>query len=333
MKLFAYALRDYDELPYLEAISQELGFSFDWTSEYPCLENAHLAEGYDALCIITNPMTPELLDRFHELGVKYLATRSIGYDHIDLVHAAKLGMRVGHAAYPPEGVADYTVMLLLMAIRKAKLIFRGADAQDFTLRGKIGLNLPEQTVGVVGTGKIGAAVIERLHGFDCKILASDPYPSEHVRTYATYVDLDTLLAESNIVTLHAPGLPENHHMINAERIARMKNGVVIVNAARGLLIDTEALIDGIESGKIGGAALDTVENEEGLYYLDRSRSILHDRHRAVLQAFPNVTLSPHMAFYTETDVENMVRTSAEALLAFSRGEETPHEVGVARTFD
>lgn len=326
MKLFAYALRPFDELGYLEELAREVGFEFGWTADYPTLKNAHLAEGAEALSIITNPMTPELLGRYHELGIRAIATRSIGVDHIDIDCARKLGIRIAHSAYPPEGVADYTIMLILMALRRAKLVFRQAAAQDFSLAGKLGRALSSCTVGVVGTGAIGSCVIRELAGFGCRVLACDPYPRADVRGLVTYTDLDTLLSSSDVVTLHAPGLPENHHMIGAPELARMREGAVLVNAARGLLVDTAALIDALESGHLGGAALDTIEHESNLYYLDKSRDVLPNRDRAILDALPNVIVSPHMAFYTDEDVRHMVRSSVGALVAFSRGEDSPYEV-------
>ena len=326
MKIFAYALRPYDELGYLDELSRELGFEYGWTADYPTLDNAHLADGADGVCIITNPMTPALLAAYHELGVRGLATRSIGYDHIDLAAARKLGIRVAHAAYPPEGVANYTIMLMLMALRKVKLVMRGAAAQDFSLAGKIGRDLSSCTVGVVGTGAIGACVVRHLQGFGCRVLACDPVEKDELAGLAQYVSLPELLASSDVVTLHAPGLPENHHMIGAAELAQMKPGAVLVNAARGSLVDTEALVAAIESGQLGGAALDTIEHEENLCYLDRSRDALPNRDRAALMAFPNVIVSPHMAFYTDEDVAGMVRSNVEALMAFAAGGKTPYEV-------
>lgn len=232
MKIFAYALRPYDELGYLDALSRELGFEYDWTTDYPTLENAGLAAGADGVCIITNPMTPDLLAAYRELGVRGLATRSIGYDHIDLLAARELGIRVAHAAYPPEGVANYAIMLMLMALRKIKLVMRCAAAQDFSLAGKIGRDLSSCTVGVVGTGAIGACVIRHLQGFGCRVLACDPVKRDELRALATYVSLPELLAASDVVTLHAPGLPENHHMIGGTELALMRQGAVLVNAAR-----------------------------------------------------------------------------------------------------
>lgn len=326
MKLFAFALRPFDELGYLERLSRDLGFSFDWTDAYPTLENAELARGADALSIITNPMTPELIDRYHDLGIKAIATRSIGYDHIDVAHARMRGMRLAHAAYPPEGVADYTIMLILMALRRAKFVFRQAAVQDFSLEGKLGRSLSSCTVGVVGTGAIGARVVEELGGFGCRVLACDPYPRECLRGLVEYVELDELLSRVDVLTLHAPGLPQNRHMIGARELGLMKHDAVLVNAARGMLVDTAALVDALEAGCLGGAALDTIEDEAGLYYLDRSRDVLANRSRAILMSLPNVIVSPHMAFYTAEDVEHMVRSSTEALLAFDRGEDSPFEI-------
>ena len=326
MKIFAFALRPFDELVVLDRLSRELGFEYGWTPDYPTLDNVELAAGADMLNIITNPMTPPLLDAYHRLGIKGIATRSRGYDHVDVAYAHGLGMRVAHAAYPPEGVADYTVMLILMTLRKVKLVFRHAAAQDFGLEGKMGRDLASCTVGVVGTGAIGSRVARVLAGFGCSLLAFDPYPRDDLRGLVEYVDLDELLASSDVVTLHAPGLAENHHMIARRELALMREGSVLVNAARGSLVDTAALIDAIESGHLGGAALDTIEHEANLYYRDKSLEALPNRDRAMLEAFPNVIVSPHMAFYTETDVEHMVRSTTEALIAFSRSEDTPFEV-------
>ncbi len=326
MKLFAYSLREYDELPFLQKQAAEKGFDFGWTPEYPSLDNLELARGYDALTIITNPMTPEFLSAAAELGIKSIATRSIGYEHIDLAAARDLGIRVAHAAYPPCGVADYTVMLILMALRKVKFVMGGAAYQDFDLKGKIGKSLSACTVGVVGTGAIGEAVCRRLAGFGCKILASDPFEKESLKDLVTYVELDKLLAAADVVTLHAPGLPQNTHMIGKAQFALMKPGVAVVNAARGALIDTAALMEAVESGKVGAAALDTIEHEAGLYYLDRSRDVLPNHDRAILMGYPNVIVSPHMAFYTEEYVENVVATNVDALLAFDAGQDSPLEV-------
>ncbi len=326
MKIFAYALREFDELPYFIQIAEQLGIKYGYTSDYPSLENAHLAKGYEAVSIITNPMTPELLDRFYELGVRYISTRSIGYDHIDTRHAKKIGMGIAHVTYSPNSVANYTIMMMLMACRKISYIMDKARLQDFNLAGKMGKELSLSTVGVVGTGKIGETVIRHLQGFGCRILAYDLYPKKELEGLAEYTDLDTIYRESDIITLHVPGMESNYHMIDEKAIAQMKDGVILINAARGMLIDTQALINALSAGKVGFAALDTIEHEAGLYYLNLERQILSNPDRAMLQAFPNVMLSPHMAFYTDQAVSDMVGNSVKGLLAFEQEGKNPFEV-------
>ena len=195
------------------------------------------------------------------MGVKYLLCRSIGYDHIPLETAKKLGMRVAHSHYPPEGVANYAIMLMLMCTRKMNQTMLRAAAQDYTLPGKMGKDLSNCTVGVIGTGKIGRTVIAHLQGFGCKILAYDLYQSDEVAQMAEYVPLDELYARSDVITLHTNATAENHHLINAESLAKMKDGMLIVNTARGALIDEEALIAALESGKVYAAGLDVVSTE------------------------------------------------------------------------
>lgn len=326
MKIFAYALREYDEKAYMEEICEKLQVEFDYTSDYPSLENTHLAKGYDGVSIITNPMYPEILEQFQAMGVKYISTRSIGYDHIDVEYAHKLGMKICHVTYSPNSVANYTIMMMLMACRKIDYIMKKADLQDFSLEGKIGKEISLSTIGVIGTGQIGEAVIRHLSGFGCKILAYDIYKKESLKEFAEYVDLDTLYAQSDIITLHVPGFEENYHMINGASIEKMKDGVIFVNAARGMLVDTKAMINALETGKIGFAALDTFENEKGLYYLNFERDILSNEDFQMLKAMPNVMLSPHMAFYTDQAVSDMVGNSIKGLLLCEKDGDNPFEV-------
>lgn len=326
MKLFVYAMREFDELKYFEECREKFGITFDYTTAYPNMDNIMLAEGYDAVSIITNPIGKEMLERFSGMGVKYLATRSIGYEHIDVAEAHRLGIKVCHASYSPNSVANYTIMLMLMACRNIEYILDKSRLQDYSLGGKIGKELSLCTVGVIGTGKIGERLIKHLSGFGCKILAYDLYEKEAVKQYAEYVPLERLYAESDIITLHIPGMAENYHMLDEKAFAKMKEGVILINAARGMLVDTDALISALESGRVGFAALDTVEEENGLYYLNREGDIIANRHRAVLGAFPNVILSPHMAFYTEQAVSDMVGKTVEAMVKLSRGEEAELEV-------
>ena len=265
MKIFFYALREYDEQKYVEKFSKQYAFEYGFTSDYLSMENVQLAKGYDAISIITNPMYPDILDAFRNVGVKYISTRSIGYEHIDIEHAHSIGMRIAHVKYSPNSVANYAVMLILMACRNMPWIMKKADCQDYSLKGKVGKELSASTVGVIGTGNIGKTVVKHLSGFGCRILAYSLFEDEEVKKYAEYVSLDGLLRESDIITLHVPGNAENTHLIDAAAFEKMKNGVIIVNTARGLIIDTQALISALKSGKAGFAALDTFEGEAGLY--------------------------------------------------------------------
>lgn len=326
MKIFFYTLREFDELPYCETFKQKYGIDYAWTSEPPRPENLHQAEGCDA--VSTNPceVRPEYLKTFAEMGVRYLPCRSIGYDHIPLEAAKECGMRVSHSHYPPEGVANYTIMLMLMATRKMNQIMLRAAAQDYSLPGKMGKDLSSCTIGVIGTGKIGRTVINHLSGFGCRILAYDLYPNEDVCKVAEYVDLDTLYAESDVITLHLNATPENHYLINEAAIKKMKKGVILINTARGTLIEPKALVCGLESGKIGGAGLDVVEDENGICYYNRTGEALANRELALLRSFPNVIVSPHTAFYTDVNVASMVQSAFEAVSNFESGRPEPNEV-------
>lgn len=326
MKICFYALREYDEKLFCDQFKEEFRIDYIYTGDYPSVENAKLAEGCDAVSMTPCDMSAEILEAFHKVGVKYITCRSIGYDHVDLETAKKLGMRVSNVSYPTDGVANYAIMLMLMCLRKFGHIMKRMELQDFSLKNKIGKDISHCTVGVLGTGKIGATVIRHLSGFGCKILCYDPYENESVKQYAEYTDLDTILKEADVITLHMNATDANYHIIGKENIDKMKEGMIVVNTARGKLIDSNDLIEGLESGKIGGAGLDVLEDENGLYYYNHVGDVLKNQDLAVLRSFPNVILSPHTAFYTSEDVSDMVKGCFESLYAFENGEETAHAV-------
>lgn len=323
MKIFFYTLREFDELEYLQKFAEKYGVEYGYTTEYPSPDNYGLAAGYDAISIITTPTPAEMIDAMKDNSVRVISTRTIGYDHIDVEHAFEVGMGVTNVTYDPSSVADYTIMLMLIACRRLRYIMDKAAVQDYTLQGKIGREISKSTVGVIGTGRIGRTVIEHLSGFGCRILANDIFPNDSVRKYAEYVDLDTLYRESDIITIHAPALEDNYHMIDGDAFAKMKDGVIFVNCARGQLVDTDALIAALTSGRVGFAALDVIEKELGIYYKDLSGTIIDNPEMAVLRSFYNVFFSPHTAFYTEEAVANMVENSIIGSLAYLNGEDHP----------
>jgi D-specific alpha-keto acid dehydrogenase len=258
-------------------------------------------------------VTNSTLLALSEAGVTYISTRSVGCNHIDVSYADSVGISVETVAYSPDSVADYTLMLMLMAVRHARSIIRRTDVHDYRLNEVRGKELRDLTIGVIGTGRIGAAVIDRLRGFGCRTLAYDTRPA----TAADYVTLGALLEQSDIVTLHTPLTEETHHLLDRHRIERMKHGAVIVNTGRGALVDTEALVSALERGRLGGAALDVLEGEEGIFYVDCSDKPV-ESHLLRLHRLPNVLISPHTAYYTDHALSDTVEQSLTNCLSFAQ---------------
>jgi D-specific alpha-keto acid dehydrogenase len=259
-------------------------------------------------------ITNSTLLALSQAGVMYVSTRSIGCNHINVKYAESVGISVENVTYSPDSVADYTLMLMLMAVRNATSIIRRADIHDYRLSDVGGKELRDLIIGVIGTGRIGAAVVDRLQGFGCRILAHDSRP----KTAADYVPLDELLQLSDIVTLHTPLNAGTHHLLNRQRIEQMKHGAFIINTGRGSLLDTEALIQALETGRLGGAALDVLEGEEGIFYVDCSNKTIDSKPLLRLQELPKVLISPHTAFYTDHALSDMVENSIINCLKFER---------------
>ena len=259
-------------------------------------------------------ITISTLFALSQAGVEYISTRSIGYNHVNVKYAESVGISVENVTYSPDSVADYTLMLMLMVVRNAKSIIRRVDIHDYRLSDVRGKELRDLTIGVIGTGRIGTAVIDRLRGFGCRILAYDRYP----KTTADYVPLDELLQVSDIVTLHTPLNADTRHLLDRQRIEQMKPGAYIINTGRGSLLDTEALISALESGRLGGAALDVLEGEEGIFYADCRRKPIESKPLLRLQELPNALISPHTAYYTDHALSDIVENSIINCLEFER---------------
>ena len=327
MKVLVYNYRDFDEKPWFDRFAAELGIELVICREAPELgKNIDLSKGCEALSIITTKIPGEMVEEFYKNGVRYISTRTIGYDHIDLKKCEELGIKVGNAVYGPEGVADYTVMLMLMCIRKMKRIMQRAEINDFSLKGIQGRELKDFSVGVIGTGRIGKTVVKNLSGFGCKIYAYDKFQNEETKQFAEYVNLEELLQKSDIITLHTPLTDENFHLLNDKTISMMKDNSVIINTARGGLIDSKALISALKSGKLSACGLDVVENEFGLYYNDLKSDMLDNDSLMILRSMPNVIVTPHMAFYTDNAIRDMVGNSLKSIKAFYDKTENPWQV-------
>ncbi len=304
-----------DEAALFREMAPRVGILPTITEEAVSEATAALASGN--LCVSVGhktPITDRALLALRRSGVLYLSTRSIGFNHLDVDYANSIGLHVENVSYSPDSVADYTLMLMLMAVRNAKSLIRRAEVHDYRLNDARGKELRDLTVGVVGTGRIGAAVMERLRGFGCRVLAHDRRPDAD----ADYVPLDELLRRSDIVTLHTPLDADTHHLLDRRRIESMKRGAYVVNTGRGPLLDTEALTSALESGELGGAALDVLEGEDGIFYEDHRDKPLESDLLSRLQKLPQVIISPHTAYYTDHALRDTVENSILNCLDFER---------------
>lgn len=304
-----------DEAVLFRGLAPGFGVVATITDAPICEENVDLASGNRCISVghKTNVTNSTLL-ALSRAGVRYISTRSVGCNHVDLSYAESVGLCVGTVAYSPDSVADYTLMLMLMAVRHAKSMIRRTDTHDYRLNHVRGKELRDLTVGVIGTGRIGAAVMDRLRGFGCRMLAYDKRPT----IAAEYVPLDELLQRSDVVTLHTPLDADTHHLLDRRRIEQMKHGAIVINTGRGSLLDTEALVRAVEGGGLGGAALDVLEGEEGIFYADCAGKPLEGTALLRLQALPNVIISPHTAYYTERALRDTVENSITNCLTFER---------------
>ena len=326
MKIKMYEVRN-DELDSIKKYAQAYNIEVETSQNNLDSHTVQELNGVDGVSILgRSNITPEIVDALKQAGVHFLSTRTVGFNHIDLNYAKSAGLRICNANYPPNGVAEFTVMLMLLALRKYKPAMWRQGVNDYSLNGLLGKELGTMTVGVIGTGKIGQAVIKILGGFGCKILAYDPYPSDAVKSMAEYVSLDTLLGSSDIITLHVPLTDGSRALINADSISKMKKGVVIVNASRGELTDIEALTSGIETEQIGAVAMDVFANENGIYHQSRINDIIKNRQMAYFRQFPNVVLTQHMAFYTDINTDSMVRCGISGLVDMYEGRDCECEL-------
>ncbi|MBP1617812.1 MAG: lactate dehydrogenase [Bacteroidetes bacterium] len=316
MRIIAFDTR-FDELVHFDKIKQCLNLDVVYTEDAITKENIHLTEGAYGISVLAYTLIDkEIIDTLRNNGVRHISTRTIGMNHINVAYAEQQGMIVTNSSYKPDGVAEFTLMMMLLSLRKYKAaMFRG-NVNDYSLIGLDGKEVKGSTVGVIGTGSIGAAVIRLLSSFGCKILAYSPTGriKPELQQYAEFVDLDTIFVNSDIITLHVPLMEATTHIINKEALVKMKPGVTLVNCSRGELMEIDALIEGIEAKKIGALALDVFEDEAGIYHQDRRTDIIANRNMAYLRQFPNVVMTQHMAFFTDNSIESMVRCSLESFV-------------------
>ena len=317
MKTAVFSAKKYDRefLSAANASRHELRFFEPHLDE----QTAGLATGFDAVCVFVNDQVDAaVIAKLRSLGIQLIALRCAGYNNVDLAAATKNGITVVRVpAYSPYAVAEHTIALMLALNRKLHRAYNRVREGNFALDGLVGFDMHGKTVGVIGTGQIGSVVAQILTGFNCPTLAFDPFPNATCRSLGVrYIELDELLAQSDIISLHCPLTPENKYMINDDAVAKMKNGVMLINTSRGALLDTVAIIDGLKSGKIGYLGLDVYEEEEEIFFEDRSGLILSDDVFARLLTFPNVIITGHQAFFTREALLNIAATTIDNITKF-----------------
>src|SRR3984957_2217668 len=325
MKIAVFSTRSYDR-DFLSAAASGNAFfrtahQFSYYDVPLQPETLHLTKGYDAICAFVNDQLDRAtLESLKRGGVQMIALRCAGYNNVDLIAANELGIPVARVpAYSPQAVAEHTVALILTLNRKIYRAYRQVREGNFSLEGLVGFNLLGKTIGLIGTGRIGTAVAKILGpGFGCHLLGYDVQPNQDCRDLGlTYVSLPELMAASDVVSLHAPLLPMTAHLINQETIALMKRGVMLINTSRGGLIDTQAVIDAVKTGKIGYLGLDVYEEETDLFFNDRSLQVIPDDVFSRLLTFPNVVITGHQGFLTKEALADIARTTIDNILQFA----------------
>ena len=321
MKLAFFDAKSYD-MPGFDAAAKDTGLEIKYFETRLNEDTVSLAAGFDAVCVFVNDnVNAAVVEKLYHYGVKIIALRCAGFNNVD-IHACQGKLRIFRVpAYSPHAVAEHAMALLLTINRRTHKAYIRTRDFNFSLQGFVGFDLHGKTVGIIGTGKIGRVFADICKGFGMNILAYDKFPNEASGLH--YTSLDEIFEKSDIISLHCPLTDETKHLINAESIAKMKKGVTIINTSRGALIDTEDLIEGIKSKRIGAACLDVYEEEGDFFYEDCSGHVMQDDTLVRLIAMPNVIVSSHQAFLTKEALDNIAATTVSNVLNYFRG--TPNE--------
>jgi D-lactate dehydrogenase len=322
MRIAVFGTRRHDRES-LDAANADFGYGLTYFEARLVRQTAELARGFDVVCsFVGDRLDRETLEIVRAGGVRLIALRSAGFNHVDLAAAAALDLPVVRVPeYSPFAVAEHAVALVLALDRKIHRAHARVREGNFALDGLLGFDLHGKTVGIVGTGRIGAAAARIFRGFGCRVVAHDARPNAALASELAveYVGLDRLLGEADVVSLHVPLTPATHHLIGVEAFTRMKRGVMLINTGRGALIDSKALIAALKSGHIGSAGLDVYEEEEGVFFEDLSDQVLQDDVLARLLTFPNVVVTAHQGFFTREALANIATTTLTNVRAFERG--------------
>jgi len=328
MNVAVFSTKSFDRM-FLQEHNSSYGHSLVFFEDRLTEHSVSLAAGFEAVCVFANDrLNRQILTTLSDNGTRLIALRCAGFNNVDLPAADELGLTVVRVPeYSPHAVAEHTVALIMALNRKVCRANSRVREGNFSLEGLLGFELCGRTVGIVGTGRIGKVVAKILKGFECALLASDPFPSPECESLGvSYVSFERLSAQSDIITLHCPLMPHTYHLINDEVISRMKAGVMLINTSRGALIDTKAVIEALKSGKIGYLGLDVYEEEADVFFEDLSDKIIHDDVLARLLTFPNVIVTGHQAFFTQTALENIAKTTLSNITDFEKSQPCPNQI-------
>lgn len=328
MKILFYDAKSYDNQSFDAALKDFPQVEIEYTKSDLDPRTAALAEGFDAVCaFVSSDVCAETLNILHAKKVGLVLMRCAGYNNVDLNKAKELGIRImAVPGYSPEAVAEHAMALALACNRRLYKAYNKVRENDFSLSGLMGFNFYQKTAGIIGTGKIGAAMCRICRGFGMRVIAYDVYPNEALKEFVEYTTLEEVLAQSDLISIHCPLLDSTHHMINIDTIKQMKDGVILVNTSRGALVKTEDLIDGIRMHKFAGVGLDVYEEETNNVFEDRSDEILEHSTTARLLSFPNVMITSHQGFFTEEALANIAETSLQNAMDYVEGRESRNEI-------
>lgn len=327
MKVAVFSTKAYEQ-PFLEK-STKTPLKLTFLSESLSVETVSRAKGFDAISVFTNDdLSAEVLEKLESYNIKHIATRAAGYDNADLDSAKQLGVKIANVPeYSPYAIAEHTIAMILALNRKIVQADKNIKDYDFRLDKLIGFDLHGKTAGIIGSGKIGGIVLKILHGFGCNLLAYDPYPNAELQKIGVkYVELKELLNKSDIVSVHSPLNRSTKHLIDKEKIAQMKDGVMIINTSRGSVLKTLDIIEGLENKKIGYLGLDVYEFEKGLFFCDHRYDTPKDKLFSHLQSFKNVLITGHQAYLTQNALQNIADTTIYNLTCWASKKASPNEV-------
>ncbi len=328
MNVAVFSTKPYDR-KFLEAANVAHQHELRFFEPHLTLETCALAEGFPAVCVFVNDrLNTEVLRRLAQQGTRLIALRCAGFNNVDVETARALDLTVVRVpAYSPHAVAEHAIGLMLALNRKIHRAHARVREGNLALEGLLGFDLHGKTVGIVGTGTIGHLVARILQGFGCRLLAFDPIVNPAcLKIDVEYVDLPTLFARSNIITLHCPLTPETHHLVDAGALEQMQPGVMLVNTSRGGVVDTPAVINALKTGHVGYLGLDVYEEEADLFFEDLSDRVIQDDVFARLLTFPNVIITGHQAFFTQEALESIASTTLSNITVFDQGKTTGNEV-------